>query len=297
MMRGRAKFTGTWVVVGALMAACAPTPEELEQQQQLAELPTVLAEKARLQGEVTRLQAEMSQIEAELSRLTMIRAPASQEAERPSAPATVGQLVAHVSEVEEQLTAAQTRLRSVNATSATQVQRIAVLESSIAEEQAALEGQRQRVASLEAAISGLEAETARQGELNERLVQTVEEMTDDANTVWYVVGTKEELLERGVIREEGGSRVLFIFGKRGKTLVPSRTPDRSMFTAADLRTVRSIALPDEEADATWMVVSPQDLAAVGSPLDERGRVVGDALSIVDPQQFWANSRYLIVVRS
>ena len=58
---------------------------------------------------------------------------APQEATPPSTPATVGQLVAHVNEVEEQLTAAQTRLRSVNATSAQQVQRIASLETSIAE--------------------------------------------------------------------------------------------------------------------------------------------------------------------
>jgi hypothetical protein len=36
---------------------------------------------------------------------------------------------------------------------------------------------------------------------------------------------------------------------------------------------------------------------VGSDLDDKGRVRGDELSIVDPERFWANSRYLIVVRS
>jgi hypothetical protein len=285
-----------WAVAFALVAAaCGPTPEE---QAQLAELPIVTAEKARLQGEVERLTAEISQIQTELSSLTMIQASASQEATPPSTPATVSQLVAHVGEVEDQLTAAQRRLRSVNATSAQQVERIASLEASIEEERATLEGQRQRVASLEASIASLEAEVGRQGEVNAQLEQTVETMVDDANEVWYVVGTKDELIDRGIIQEEGGSRVLFIFGKRGQTLVPSRTMDPTMFTAADQRTLSQIVLPVTEGDeAKWTVVTSQDLGAVGSPLDERGRVLGDALSITDPQRFWANGRYLIVVRS
>jgi uncharacterized coiled-coil protein SlyX len=275
-------------------AACGPTPD---QQQQLAELPNVIAEKERLQGEVERLTLEMSEIEAQLATRAIVRAPDVEEAVRPSTPAAVGRLVAHVGEVEQELTAAGTRLRSLNATSATQVQRIQALEASIAEERAAMEGQRERIAALQTAITGLEEETARQGETNLRLVQTVDQMTDEANTVWYVVGTKEELLERGIVRQEGGSRVLFIFGKRGQTLVPSRDVDPSVFTTGDLRVVTSIPLPDAEVDTKWTVVTPQDLSAAQSTLDDKGRVVGDALSIVDPARFWANSRYLIVVRS
>jgi uncharacterized coiled-coil protein SlyX len=278
------------------LAACGPTPE---QEAQIAELPGVVAERDRLQGEVDRLTAEIDQIETQLANITMIPAPGTESGAAPSAPAAVGQLVEHVGAMEAQLTEAETRLRSVNATSANQRQQITALEAAIAEERAALEGQRQRVASLEEAITGLESEVARQGEVNMQLTQTVEEMTEDANTVWYVVGTKEELLERGIVREEGGSRVLFIFGKRGKTLVPSRSLDRSMFTMADRRDLSEIPLPidEEEDEPKWTVVTPQDLNAVATPLDEEGRVLGDALSIMDPQQFWANSRYLIVVRS
>lgn len=293
-MFSRVKFSAWLVAMGMFTAACGPTAE---QRQQLAELPNVVAEKERLQGEVERLTGEIGDIEAQLASLTMIRAPGADEAARPSAPAAVGQLVAHVSEVEQQLSTADTRLRSLNATSATQVQRIQALETSIAEERAAMEGQLERVAELQRAISGLEEEMAHQSHMNEELVQTVDRMTDDANAVWYVVGTKDELLERGLIREEGGSRVLFVFGKRGQTLVPSRTLDPGMFTAGDRRAVTSIPLPDAEAEAKWTVVTPQDLSGVGSTLDDKGRVVGEALSIIDPERFWANSRYLIVVRS
>ncbi len=300
-MYRRTMLTGCLAVAGVFAAACGPNEE---QQAQLAELPNVMAERDRLQGELERLTAEMGQVQTELSRMNLIPAPAAEGAERssaPTAPAQVSQLVAHVSQVEEQLTAATTRLRSVNATSATQVQRISELEASIAAERTAMEGQRERITSLEVAISNLESETARQAGVNQELTRTVENMTDDANKVWYVIGTKEELLERGVIREEGGSRVLFIFGKRGKTIVPARDVDPAMFTNADLRTLSWIPLPrDEESDedeqVAWTVVTHQDLAAIGSPVDERGRVVGDALSITDPQRFWSNGRYLIIVR-
>ncbi len=295
-MVGTSKFSGWVAVAGMFAAACGPSEVV---RRQLDELPIVIAEKGRLQTEVERLTAEIGQIETELANATVIPAPTAEEAVPPSTPAAVGRLVAQVSEMEEQLGAASARLRSVNATSAAQVQRIATLDALITEERTSLAGQRERIASLEASISGLEAETARQGELNQRLEQTVERITDDSNAVWYVVGTKEELLDRGIIREEGGSRVLFVFGKRGKTLVPSRTIDRTMFTAGDLRMLSSIPLPlsDAEADATWTVVTPQDLSASGSAVDEKGRLLGDALSIIDPQQFWANSRYLIVVQS
>lgn len=298
-MHGRTKFSG-WLAVAGMLAACGPTPE---QEQQLAELPIVTSERDRLQGEIDRLNAEMQLIQTELANAVMIPAATTESGQQASAPAQVTQLVAHVTEMEGQLTAAEQRLRSVNATSATQQQRIAALETAIAEERTAMEGQRQRMSLLEASIAALEAETERQGEINIHLSQTLADVTDEANKVWYVVGTKEELLERGVIAEEGGSRVLFIFGKRGKTIVPSRTLDPSMFTSADKRTLSDIQLSfatlEEESaeEAKWTVVTPQSLSAVASPLDEQGRVLGDALSITNPEQFWANSRYLIVVRS
>jgi len=294
MMYGRARVSACAAVAATFLSACAPSPEE---QQQLADLPMVVAERDQLRGEVERLTAQIEQIQTQLASLTMVPAPTTEGGATRSAPEAVGQLVAHVSEMEEQLSAAATRLRAVNATSATQVQQIAALEASIAEERTAMEGQRQRVASLEAAIAGLEEATARQSEENQQLERTVESMADEANEVWYVVGTKDELLDRGIIREEGGSRVLFIFGKRGQTLVPSRTVDPTMFTAGDMRQIVSIPLPDAEADTKWKVVTPQDLSAIGSPLDDEGRVLGDALSISDPQRFWASSRYLIVVQS
>lgn len=293
-MYSRRMFSTCFAFAGMFLAACGPSAE---QRQQLSQLPVVVGERDQLQSQVEGLTAEIGRIETELAKATVIPAATKEESQPASASAAVGELVTHVGEMEQELSAAATRLRSVNASSDAQRQRITELEASIASEQAAMDGQRERITSLEAAIADLEAETARQGEANQQLERTVDNMTNEANTVWYVAGTKEELLDRGVVREEGGSRVLFIFGKRGKTLVPSRTADPTMFTAVDRRRLGDIALPDAKADTKWTVVTPQDLGAVGSPLDDKDRIVGDALTIADPERFWANSRYLILVQS
>lgn len=293
-MYSRRMFSAFFAFAGMFLAACGPSAN---QKQQLAQLPVVVEERDQLRSQIEGLTSELGQVEAELAKATVIPAPTREESQPPSAPAAVGRLVTHVGEMQQQLADAASRLRSVNASSDAQRKRITELEASVASEQQAMDGQRERIALLETAISDLEAETARQGEANQRLERTVDDMTNEANTVWYIVGTKEELLDRGVVREEGGSRVLFIFGKRGKTLVPSRTVDPTMFTAADRRQLGDIALPDAKADTKWTVVTPQDLAAVGSPLDDKGRIVGDALSITDPERFWANGRYLILVQS
>ncbi|MCI0435934.1 MAG: hypothetical protein L0271_20175 [Gemmatimonadetes bacterium] len=299
-MYARTRFSG-WVAVVALAAvACGPSEEE---KAQLAELPIVTAEKDRLQAEVDQLNTGMGEIASELTRLREAGTPASEETVGPPAPAEVrtrvGELVTHVSEMEEKLAATESRLRSVNATTAEQKKQITELEAAIAQERAAIQNHMQTITSLETAVANLEQETARLNTARQELEATVETMTDEANTVWYVVGTKEELIERGIIHEEGGSRVLFIFGKRGKTLVPSRDLDPTLFMVGDRRTLNEIVLPVEETDGEvkWAVVTAQDLGGIETPVDEKGRVIGTVLRIADPERFWSNSHYLIIVRT
>ena len=71
--------------------------------------------------------------------------------------------------------------------------------------------------------------------------------------MFYIAGTEEELLKKGVVVKEG-KKFLF-FG--GKQLHPARSLDSSVFTAVDKTTMTTIALP---ADREYKVVSRQDLA-------------------------------------
>src|SRR2546422_2838519 len=53
------------------------------------------------------------------------------------------------------------------------------------------------------------------------LKDTIETMATEANTVYYVIGTKDELEQKGIVREIGGARLLFVLWKSGESLLPA----------------------------------------------------------------------------
>src|SRR5688572_23010253 len=84
-----------------------------------------------------------------------------------------------------------------------------------------------RVDSLQTEVGGLTVAVAEKTDtLRTREVQLEESRRDNA-TVFYVVGTKDELEDRGVILSSGG-----VLGM-GKTVVPAPTPNGAAFTAID----------------------------------------------------------------
>ncbi|HEX7123886.1 MAG TPA: hypothetical protein VF178_16025 [Gemmatimonadaceae bacterium] len=116
------------------------------------------------------------------------------------------------------------------------------------------------------------------------------ELEAQDDRVYVAIGTERELAAKGVVRREGGT--LLLFG-RGKTIVPGRNPDPDAFQVLSKSRDRTIALPHPARD--YRVVSRQSLAYtdVARPQDA---IVRDTLRITDPQNFWAASRYLILVQ-
>jgi len=280
------------------LAACGPSKEV---QQQLAELTAISAEKDSLVTQVASNTRLMSDISAELAK---VQVPVSQagtaESEGLSNPdailTNIKTLTARVEDSEGRLVESQKRIDALSKTSTTQKTQLANFQKTIDEFRGTIESQKQTIASLTEQVGYLQQENARLAAVNVTLADTVSAITSRQNSVWYVVGTRQELLDRGIINEEGGSRVLFIFGKRGKTLVPAANLDLSTFNVADERYLSEIPLPDTTGDYT--VVTRQDLSALETPPDDKGRLSGrEALHIADPSKFWSNDRVLIVVRS
>jgi hypothetical protein len=108
---------------------------------------------------------------------------------------------------------------------------------------------------------------------------------------YYVVGTEEELLEKGIVQREGGANLLFV--RLGRTLQPSRLLDPSQFTPIDQRDIRDIPLPD--STRRYQIVSRQSLDAAEVAERDRATFRG-GLHIADANKFWAPSRYLIIVQ-
>ena len=107
---------------------------------------------------------------------------------------------------------------------------------------------------------------------------------------YYVVGTERELLERGIIAREGGANLLI--ARVGRTLQPARRLDRALFTAIDQREVREIQVPD--STRRYRLVSRQSLDGA-EVLERDNTTFRGHLRITDIAQFWAQSRFLILV--
>jgi len=108
---------------------------------------------------------------------------------------------------------------------------------------------------------------------------------------YYVIGTEDELLKKGVIVKEGGDNLLI---KRvGRTLVPARELPADVFNAIDTREVHRIDVPD--TTKKYQIVSRQSLddAKVGM---RDGNQFRGPLEIAENDKFWAPSKFLIIVQ-
>jgi flagellar biosynthesis chaperone FliJ len=112
-----------------------------------------------------------------------------------------------------------------------------------------------------------------------------------SSRAYYVIGTEDELVQKGVIVREGGANLLI---KRvGRTLVPARQLDKAAFTPIDTREVHAIQVPD--TTRRYQIVSRQSLDDVKVATRE-GTSFRGPLEIPDAEKFWAASRYLIIVQ-
>ncbi|MDH4130797.1 MAG: hypothetical protein OEY20_13890 [Gemmatimonadota bacterium] len=292
------RTTMPFLVLALALAACERGPSP-EMQAQLAELTALSAEKDSLIRQVAENSRLMSEISAELvavadqeqlARVAMdAESPVS--ASRDSLRVMVSDVTGRLQQLETRLTETQRRVRALNRTSDSAR---SAFEQVITDLQATMENQKSTIAFLSARVETLQTENVQLATEKAALADTVEQLEVAQNTAYYIVGTKDELLEQGIVTEEGGSRVLFIFGKRGKTLVPARDLDSTLFTAIDLRSTSEIVLPD--SGAAYRIASRQNLEYLADPPDEDGKLYR-ALRIASPQEFWLPSKFLIIVRS
>jgi hypothetical protein len=281
---------------GAVACQRGPGPEV---QAQLAELTAVAAEKDSLLRQVAENARLMSDISAQLvtvadhERLARVAAAAESPvaASRDSLRVMVDDVTSRLATLETRLAESRRRIQRLDRTSDSAR---AAAEQALTDLQAAMTNQRTTIAFLASHLETLQSENVQLATEKAALADTVEQLIDVQNTAYYVVGTKDELLADGIVTEEGGSRVLFIFGKRGKTLVPARTLDTALFTPIDLRTTTELSLPDSAAE--YRIASRQNLGFLAEPPTEDGRIQG-TLRITSAQEFWLPSKFLIIVRS
>jgi hypothetical protein len=287
-----------------VLAALGCDRRNAELQKALTESRAAEAQKDSLLTEVLETTQFVSDVNSELAKarsVAIINAgedggppgAARDREERKATLARIQQVIMRLNESEAKLTVTENRAKTARIRNARLLAQISTYKRTIEDLKAAAEQQRAEneaiIADQRSQIALLAGQVDTLGQERNTLRGSVANLITYKNTVFYAVGTKEELIEKGVVKKEG-SKFLFFGGTR---LEPARNLNASAFTAIDKTQTLSIALP--RSDRKYRIVSRQSPTFLSGDVTKDGDVKG-VVEIVSPEEFWSPSRYLILVQ-
>jgi hypothetical protein len=258
-----------------------------------------LSEQSQIIGDATASARLVAEIERDLSRVRSLRVSGDTSQIESAIQNTSAQLATvqkKVTALINRLNASEARLRQIRsdsashaASDATRITQLREHEQSLAALRSTVELQRNEIAMLEQKVDSVVRSNIVLASQKDSLIIVANTMAAREDSVFVAIGSEQELTEKGLIRREGGT--LLMFG-RGKTMVPGRTLDATEFTVLSKSRDRQIMLP--RADKEYRIVSRQALefTDLARPRDA---VVMGTLTITDTEKFWAPSRFLILV--
>ncbi len=293
VLKGAFMLAAPLMLFGCNQAAHEQVVEELNQK--IEELSLVSSEKDSLLGEVVENSKLLSDIGAELAKVK--EREGSVEVVSPeSGPMTsrevllgkITNLASRIDQSEARLRASQSKIRSLTKGADSMAFDISGFQNIIETQRLTIQSLVVQVGELEQQNVQLAEEKQVLADSNVALLDTVQTLNVKDKTVFYVIGTKKDLIARGLATEEG-SKFLF-FG--GKSLQPARNLTDSLFTSADKRELTQITFP--LPDKNYKIISRQNLAYLATPIEKDAKVRG-GIEIASAEEFWAPSRYLIIV--
>jgi peptidoglycan hydrolase CwlO-like protein len=161
---------------------------------------------------------------------------------------------------------------------------IASLNTLIENLKTSLQEREQSVAQLQARVQGLETTMAEKTKEIAQKEEKIDQQQKTINTGYYVIGTRAQLKEKGIIADEGG----FLWGLLGSTTILASGIDGSEFTPIDKNQDLKIHVPGKIEEI--LPRRRQDFFAMAN--EPSGD--GSELTIVSPEKFWQD-RYLVIV--
>ena len=289
-----------------LLAGCDSKREELAAA--LAQSQALAAEKDSLVTEMLATTQLVSDINGELAKARGVGVSPVLPGEQQATPAAqerqivlgkISEVITRLNDAESQLEKSKARIESMALKDRRLLGQVAQYKRTIAdlketterqqvELTAIIEQQKLEIATLNQTVDTMRVENASLAARTTALTDTVGALTEYKNRVYVVTGTKKELLEKGVIVQEGSK--FLVFG--GKQVHQARKLDPSQFTAIDKTVDQVIPLP--RADKNYRIVSRQAVEFAETNEDNPSKVKGE-LRIASPEEFWAPSKYLILM--
>lgn len=153
---------------------------------------------------------------------------------------------------------------------------IATISKQLEEKEAQIVLQSKQIATLDEVVSNLKDEVSTLTSEGSRLKAKVADQEAEIYSVYYIVGTKSELIEAGVMTKGG----LF------KSSKVSYQAEKDAFIRIDLREISEINTNASKAKV--MSIHPKGTYAF---VENDGEMT---LNISDPEKFWQQTKYLVI---
>lgn len=285
------------VLAAAMIAACSskdkPTADS-------AAVDSLAVARQQLLDEVVASTGFMNDIHKQLEKARILTATNTESVDirgiaeqRQEALTGITRLVARLDSVQGRLTSTRNQVAALSRKETALVAQVAQFQKNMSDLQAAAETQRAELQTIvdqqKVQITALASRVDTLDRTRVALLDTVGRLTAEKNAAYYVVGTRQELIDRGILVAEGPKRFLVV-GSR--PVAPARKLDPAGFTKIDRLSNRTIELPDGE----YQILSRQNPEFVTATSSKSGKITGP-LTIEQPEQFWESSPFLIIVRS
>jgi len=191
------------------------------------------------------------------------------------------ELLQQIATVDSTLVENQKKISGLRARVRSQNKDFKALDETITNLKKMLEERELTIATLEGRVTGLEADLVQKRQEIAVRDSIIESQVYLMNKVYYIAGTRDELEEKGIIRDEGG----FLWFRSTTVLASGLSPD--YFTPFDIAH-ESVITIDGTVDE---IVPERNLDYYA--LNLVGEEVTD-LSITDPGRFWQD-RYLVII--
>jgi TolA-binding protein len=214
-------------------------------------------------------------------------------ADREAVTQRVRELVARLDSSESRIASLRSRVSTLSNRDDQLTQQVALYEKTITDLRDAAERQRAELQGIidqqGLKITALNQDNVRLAGEKTALSDTVGQLTVEKNTAYYVVGSRAELVKKGVLVEEGHRSFLGLLGSR--PVAPARSLDPAQFVKIDRTRDLTIPLPDGE----FSIVSRQDVG-FATPAEKNDDRIKGSLKVDRPDKFWEPSRFLVLVR-
>jgi myosin heavy subunit len=165
---------------------------------------------------------------------------------------------------------------------------ITSLKAAAEQQEAMITQQKQQITTLSTRVDTLTQQSAVLSTEKAAVKDTLTHVIDADNVVYYAVGTKDELIKRGILVSEGSK--FLVFG--AKTVEPARDLKPELFQRLDRR--RDTVLTVPEPGKEYKIVTRQSPTYLTTNVLRDGKLKGD-LHVTSPD-FWDAGKYLILVR-